>query len=168
MLPTFLAAGTLVLVPAFDPAALLDAIERHRCTNTCLLPAMSQLVVVEQLKRRRDMSSLQWVVAVGDSVPVALQTQFQDACGLPLREGLGMTEACPILVNPPDGLRPGSLGVPLAGVEERVVDNEGRPMPAGEIGELVVRSPFNSVGYWNTPRKRRRPFATDGCIAAIS
>ena len=153
MLPTLLAAGTLVLVPEFDPAAVLDAIERHRCTNTFLLPAMAQLVVVEQLKRRRDVSSLQRVLAGGDSVPVALQTQFQDACGLPLREGIGMTEVCPILVNPPDGLRPGSLGVPLSGVEARVVDPDGRPTPEGEIGELVVRSPFTFVGYWNNPEE---------------
>ncbi len=153
LLPTLLAAGTLVLVPVFDPVEVLDAIERHRCTNTILLPAMAQSVVVEQLKRRRDVSSLQWALAGGDSVPVALQTQFQDACGLPLREGLGMTEACPILANPPDGLRPGSLGVPLGGGEARVVDNEGRLTPDGEIGELVVRSPRNFVGYWNNPEE---------------
>ena len=153
VLPTLLAAGTLVLVPTFDPAAVLDTIERHRCTNTILLPAMVQLVVVEQLKRRRDVSSLQWILAGGDSVPVALQTQFQDACGLPLREGIGMTEACPILLNPPDGLRRGSLGVPMSGVEARVVDHDGEPTPDCEIGELVVRSPFNFVGYWNNPEE---------------
>ena len=151
VLPTLMAAGTLVLAPAFDPVAVLDAIERHRCTNTFLLPAMVQLVVVEQLKWRRDVSSLQWILAGGDSVPVALQTQFQDAFGLPLREGIGMTESCPILVNPPNGLRPGSVGMPLSGVEALVVDNEGRLIPVGEIGELVVRSPFNFVGYWNNP-----------------
>lgn len=152
-LPTLLASGTLVLIPAFDPAALLDAIERHRCTNTFLLPAMVQGVVLEQLKRQRDMSSLQWVLAGGDSVPVALQTQFRDACGLPLREGIGMTEVCPILVNPLDALRPGSLGVPSSGVEARIVDSDGRPTPDGEIGELVVHSPFNFIGYWNNPEE---------------
>ena len=153
VLPTLLAAGTVVLVPMFDPVEVLDAIERHRCTNTFLLPAMAQLLVVEQLKRKRDVSSLQWIIAGGDSVPVALQNQFQEACGLPLREGIGMTETCPILANPPDGLRPGSLGVPLSGVEAGVVDNDGRPIPDGEIGELVVRSPLNFVGYWNNPEE---------------
>ncbi len=149
LLPTLMAAGTLVLTPTFDPVAVLDAIERHGCTHTFLLPAMAQLVVVEQLKRRRDVSSLQWILAGGDSVPVALQTQFQGAFGLPLREGIGMTEVCPILVNPPDGLRPGSLGVPVRGLEARVVDTDGRPTPEGGIGELVVHSAHNFVGYWN-------------------
>ena len=153
VLPTLLAAGTLVLVPAFDPATVLDAIERHRCTNTIVLPAMAQVIVVEQLKRRRDLSSLQWVIAGGDSVPLPLHSQFRDACGLPLREGIGMTEVCPILINPSDGLRQGSLGVTLSGVEARVVDTEGRTVPVGEIGELVVRSPSNFIGYWNNPEE---------------
>lgn len=153
VLPTLMAAGTVVLVPVFDPAEVLDTIERHRCTNTFLLPAMAQLLVVEQLKRKRDVTSLQWILAGGDSVPVALQTQFQEACGLPLREGIGMTETCPILVNPPDALRPGSLGVSLSGVEAGVVDIGGRPVADGEIGELVVRSPLNFVGYWNNPEE---------------
>ena len=153
VLPSMMAGDTVVLVPVFDPMAVLDAIERHRCTSCIFLPSMAQFAVVEQMKKPRVVNSMQWIIAGGDSVPVALQKQFQAAFGVPLREGIAMTECCPMLANPVDAMRLGSVGLPMRYVEARVVNNDGRPIPDGEIGELSVRSPCNFTGYWNNPEE---------------
>jgi long-chain acyl-CoA synthetase len=75
--------------------------------------------------------------------------------GIPLRELYGLTESVLVMMNPVNAIRPGSIGVPLEGVELRIVDIEGRDVPAGGTGELLVRSPATCVGYWNDPDTTR-------------
>jgi len=141
-LPALMTGATAVLLPAFDPAALLDAIERHRCTYGLGLPTMMQLVAKEQEERPRDVRSLKTWLAGGDSVPVALQERFGRLCGIPLQEGYAMTESVIISWNRPGAVRNGSIGTAADGVELRV---------DGETSELAVRSPSVFVGYWNDP-----------------
>ncbi|MGA8593296.1 MAG: fatty acid--CoA ligase family protein [Bryobacteraceae bacterium] len=140
-----------VLLPAFEPGAALDAIERFRCTYTMGLPALLQFVIEEQMRRPRDTSSLRTVLAGGDCVPLKLQERFAVLFGVPLREVIGMTETFPITMNPSLAIRPGSVGIPKSDVELRIVDAADKPLEDGETGEIVVRSPANCVGYWNDP-----------------
>jgi long-chain acyl-CoA synthetase len=153
VLPAMMSGGTVVLIPMFDPVVWLDEFERHRCTAALLLPSLAQFVVAEQMKRRRDVSSIRWTLAGGDAVPVALQKQFQECMGTPLREGIAMTECCPMLGNPAEAIRSGSVGLPLPGVEAKVVGPDGRALATGEVGELVVRSAAVFAGYWNNPEE---------------
>jgi long-chain acyl-CoA synthetase len=140
-----------VLLSTFEPGAVLDAIEHFRCTYTIGLPAFMQLVAGEQARKPRDLSSLRTAAAGGDCVPVKLQERFAALFGVPLYEGIGMTETFPIAFNPKLANRPGSLGVPRPGVELRIVDTDDRNLQDGETGEIVVRSPANCLGYWNDP-----------------
>jgi long-chain acyl-CoA synthetase len=110
-----------------------------------------QLVVAEQERQPRDVSTLHTWLAGGDAVPLALQERFQRLFGFPLREVFAMTECVPITSNPPDGIRGGSICLPAFGVEARVLDLEGRDVSDGVTGELAVRSPANFSGYWNNP-----------------
>ena len=142
--------ATAVLVP-FDAGAVLDAIERHRCTFFFVLPALGQFLVEEQIRRPRDVSSLQIVVAGGDTVPAALQQRFHQHFGFQLQEGYGLTEGGFLAFNPSHAIRIGSIGLPLANVELRLVDPTGRDVPEGEPGEIVVRTPCMTNGYWNDP-----------------
>ena len=73
------------------------------------------------------------------------------AFSLPLYEFLGMAEIAPITWNPPGKIRTGSIGVPLEGVLLRVVDADGNEVKLGEVGELTVKCPGNTIGYWNNP-----------------
>jgi long-chain acyl-CoA synthetase len=149
LLPAIYLGRPAVLLPAFEPSAALDAIERFRCTYTFGLPALLQFVVEEQLRKARDTSSLRIVVAGGDCVPVKLQERFADIFGVPLHEGIGMSETYPIAFNRKGAIRPGSLGLPAPGVELAIVDADGRMLAGGETGEIIVRSPANCAGYWN-------------------
>jgi long-chain acyl-CoA synthetase len=151
LLPAISLGIPAVLLPAFDAGAVLDAIERFGCTFTIGLPALMQLVVEEQVRKPRDVSSLRTVLAAGDRVPVKLQERFAAIFGMALQEGIGMTETFPIAFNPKLAIRPGSLGVPNGGVAVGIVDAGGRNLAGGETGEMVVRSLANCVGYWNDP-----------------
>jgi long-chain acyl-CoA synthetase len=151
LLPALYLGVPAVLLPAFHPGAVLDAIERFRCTYTPGLPAMMQLLVEEQARKPRDVSSLRTVVAGGDRVPVNLQERFAARFGVPLQEVIGMTETLLIAFNPKRAIRPGSVGIPKAGVELRIVDVNDKELADGKTGEILVQSPANCIGYWNDP-----------------
>jgi len=146
LMPAIYRGIPTVLLPTFEPGAFLDTVERYRCTYTIGLPALMQLIVDEQAREPRNTSSLRTVLAGGDSVPRKLQDRFAQLLGVPLQEVIGMTETYPIALNPKDGIRSGSLGVTRPGVRVAIVDTED-----GEIGEMVVQSPANCLGYWNDP-----------------
>jgi len=115
LLPAVLNATTAVLLPKFDPAEALNAIERHRCTFALMLPAMTQFLAEEQARRPRDARSLRRFHAGGDCVPVTLRERFQALFGIPLLEAFGMTETLPICWNTPKDCMPGSVGKTCAG-----------------------------------------------------
>ena len=77
------------------------------------------------------------------------------AFSLPLHELYGMTESVPITWNPAGKIRTGSIGVPFEGVLLRVVDADGNEGQPGEVGELTVKCPGNTIGYWEQPRGHR-------------
>jgi long-chain acyl-CoA synthetase len=151
LLSSIYTGSSMALLPRFDPGAVLDAIESFRCTSLTCMPALWHFIVEEQLRNPRCISSLRTTCAGGDAVPVALQNCFETAFGIPLREGYGMTESVPLIANPPHAIRSGSLGLPVDGVELRIVDFAGHDAPEGETGEILARSPANCVGYWNDP-----------------
>ena len=158
LLPAVKLGATVVTLPGFQPAAVLDAIERYGGTNVMSLPALMLMLVEEQVRQPRNVASVRVGLAGGDAVPLALQERFQRAFGVPLQECYAMTETLPISRVPGNGLRAGSMGLPPEGVEVQIQDPLGREAVAGEAGELVVRSPANCVGYWNDEAATRDLF----------
>jgi acyl-CoA synthetase (AMP-forming)/AMP-acid ligase II len=144
-----LQGGTTVLLKQFDPAAALDAIERFGCTYTCALPPMLQSMLEEQLLRPRRVSTIRNIVAGGDTVPVPLQHRAKEWFGVNIREIYGMTETVPLTLVPPGKVRAGSIGLAVPNVSIRLVDPLGDDVESGQIGEIVVRSAANCLGYWN-------------------
>jgi long-chain acyl-CoA synthetase len=145
----------MVLLPRFEPGAALDAIARFGVTTTGGLPTMLLMMVEEQAARPRQVSTLRSAIGGGDVVSTALQHRFREVFGLGLHEIYAMTELCPMTANRPDAYREGSVGVPLDDVELRVVDLDGRDVPAGETGEIIVRGPSRCAGYWDEPEATR-------------
>ena len=143
--------ATLVLPAASDPQTILQTLERHRCTFTGTLPVQCQALVACQTATAYEISPEMRCTAGGDTVPTDLQERFVRAFSLPLIEMLGMTEIAGITWNPPGKMRSGSIGVPLEGVLLRVVDVDGNEVKPGGVGELTVKSPGITIGYWNNP-----------------
>jgi len=141
--------ATFVLLPGFNADGVLDAIEQHRCTYFSGLPFMFDELVQRQRARPRDVTSATTFHAGGDTVSPALQERFLALFGHPLREGYGSTEAGRVTHLPPDRpVRTGSIGVPIDGIEVRIVDADGHDTPPEIAGELLIRSPAVMSGYW--------------------
>jgi long-chain acyl-CoA synthetase len=158
LLPGISRGGTVVLLPAFDAAQSLDLIERWRCSYLVSLPAMLQLVIEEQGRNPRDVSSVRLCFAGGDTVPVAPQERFRALFGVPVRELFGMTETAPVTCIREGKPRIGSVGPALDLVDTRVADLTGEVLADGRVGELQVQSPANCVGYWDDPRATAAAF----------
>jgi long-chain acyl-CoA synthetase len=149
---TFLACiqfGTpIVLLERFDPDALLDAIERHRCTWLPAVPAMFAALRERQRACGWDVHSLRICLSSGDVCPPQLQEQFSALFGTRLRSFWGATEAAGSLTY---GLESGPVSRIVKGAEVRLIDDSGAPVPKGEVGELALRGPNVTIGYWAGP-----------------
>jgi long-chain acyl-CoA synthetase len=153
-------AAKMVLLSRFDPVKAFDAIQRHRVTVFCGVPTMYQTLLDHPEQQKFCLSSLRVCVSGASPLPVQLQKRFIQSTGELLIEGYGLTEASPVThCNPVDeSLRTvnmGSIGLPLPGTEAKIVDAETgtRTLPAGEVGELVVRGPQVMQGYWKNPKE---------------
>jgi long-chain acyl-CoA synthetase len=111
-------------------------------------------------RERFDTSTLTLCISGGSAMPVELLGGFEDAFACKVLEGYGLSETSPVAsFNPGDRERkPGSIGVPIEGVEMKVVDDAGNDVRRGEVGEIVIRGHNLMKGYWN------RPGATDEAI----
>lgn len=152
-----LLGGTHVMVPRFDPAAVLEAIQRQRVTDVALVPTMLQALVDHPDLATYDLSSLRAILYGASPIPQALLERA--AIALPqasFTQAYGMTELAPIatMLGPEDHtkkhlLRSAGRAVPHC--EVRIVDDTGSEVPLGTVGEIVVRGGNVMIGYWNKP-----------------
>jgi long-chain acyl-CoA synthetase len=138
----------MVMVDRFDPDAVLDRIESHGCTWMLGLPFMYDALLERQRKQPRKVGSLRHCRCGGDVCSTQLQVDFEAAFGAPLRNMWAATEVVGALR---EGLQPGPVTRIAPGAQIRLVDDEGRDVPRGEVGELLVRGPYVTVGYWVAP-----------------
>ena len=157
-MPLLLRGGRVVLGPSrqFDPARLVATIAQERATVVPIYPTMLRRVLNEVTDLSGfDLSSLRLIITGGEPVPLPLIRGVHDRLpAVGLINNYGSTEGGPIttFLAPEDGLRKiGSVGKESFGVEVRIADKDDRPLPPGEIGEILVRGPFVCRGYWNRP-----------------
>jgi long-chain acyl-CoA synthetase len=162
LLPSLYLGASAVLLPAFDPGAVLDAVEQSRGTFVFCLPALWQFVTEEHARKAREVSSLRTIFVGGDSVSPALQRRSRETFGLEVQEIYGMTETLPTTYNRKGSVRLGSMGMRPEGCELRIVDPSGCDVAVGETGEILVRSATNCIGYWNDPDSTRTAIDKDG------
>jgi long-chain acyl-CoA synthetase len=149
---TVRAGATLTLLPRFDPGKALQIIERDRVTIFEGVPTMYSAMLHHD-GERADVSSLRLCVSGGAAMPVEVLRGFEEAFGCTILEGYGLSETSPVAsFNHPDKVRkPGSIGTPVEGVQMRLVDPDDAEVPAGEVGEIVIRGHNVMKGYWGKP-----------------
>ena len=165
--PLLMCGGTLVILPGFDPADVIEAIARHRCTYITGVPAMFRLILNQKrLLAEHDVGSLRWAACGSAMVPPDLLKEFQETFPAGISEGYGLTEGGPVVLeNPRFGPRKtGSAGLPLPGCEVRVVTAEGHEAAVGEAGELWVRNPGLARGYYKAPELTAQKFDVQGWL----
>jgi long-chain acyl-CoA synthetase len=153
-----LGAAKLVLLPRPEIGPIVEAIEKHRVT---LFPGVPTLYVAFNNFpgiEKRDLKSVRACISGSAPLPLEVAERFEKLTGAKLVEGYGLTEASPVThCNPLYGERRlGSVGLPLPGVDAKVVDEEGKEVPLGEVGELIVKGPNVMKGYWNRPEETQK------------
>ena len=158
--------GNLIsLHQRFDVEAVMRDIEVKRATAFPGVPTMWIAIAALPDLDKRDLSSLVSVGSGGAPLPVEVARILERRVGMKLKSGWGMTETCsPGTAHPKEGPdKPGSIGLMLPGIEMDVVSLEDstRLMPVGEVGEIRIRGPNVTKGYWNRPTETAEAFVGD-------
>ncbi len=161
----------LVLAGRFDAAETLRLVERHRVTFVLMAITAFTALLNEPTFAHRDLTSLTKVASGGAPVPPAIVDQWERATGRYIHNGYGLTESTAGThlvpfgargpVDPATGVL--SVGIPLPCTRARVVDAAGRELPPGEVGEILLRGPQLTRGYWRNPEESRSAFS-DGWL----
>ncbi len=144
-------AATLVLLPVFDTEQVLEHIRDHKVTMFPGVPSMYMAINQAPSVREYGLSTVKACISGAAPLPIEVQEAFEKLSHGRLVEGYGLTEASPVThANPLYGMRkPGSIGVPLPNTDAKIIDLiSGADLPAGQIGELVIRGPQVMQGYW--------------------
>ena len=148
-----LKGGRVVIPPPFQPDVIVDLLERQRVTVFGGgPPAIYQALLSSEKFSKADLSALRVCPGGGASFPLAVHRRWEDATGLKIYEGIGMTEIAPTAVNTlHSGSRPGTTGKPCPDTIIEIVDLDvgETVLPAGETGEIRVKGPHMMTGYDN-------------------
>ncbi len=146
-----------VILPAFDPAASLDVIEREAVTCAIAVPTMLAAMCESQSASPRDVSTLRWLSHGASPVALEVLRRAEALFGCELIHLYGATELSPLATifrheeRYLDDPRAKSCGAPAPGVDIKIVRTDGSEQPTGEPGEVAVRGPNVMAGYWNKP-----------------
>ena len=156
ILGTPIFGGRNVFIPMFNPPAVVDMIEAHGVTDTLMVPTMIGMCLAAENYRPERLASLRQLIYGASPMPEATLAKLQeDLPELNLIQGYGMTESCStVTLLLPEDHGPGStklrsVGQPALGVQVSIQDEEGKELPAGEIGEVCVRGGQMMREYWN-------------------
>ena len=139
LFPLRIGAASL-LVEKNAPDALLAAVAEHRAS--VLFTAPTSYRAMSAMAREHDLSSLRKCASAGETLPAATRALWKDATGIEIIDGIGSTEMLHIFVSHDERTaRPGATGLPVPGYQACVMDDDGRPLPAGEQGRLAVKGP---------------------------
>jgi benzoate-CoA ligase len=154
--PYWAGAGT-VLTPARPaPQQVLETIQRYRPTVFFGVPTLYNAILSYPDCARYDLSSVRLCVSAAEALPAEIWRRWKETFGLTILDGIGTTEMLHIFAsNTPEALRPGSSGKPVPGYDVKVVDDEGRPVPPGGAGHLMVRGDSAAPYYWHFHEKSK-------------
>jgi long-chain acyl-CoA synthetase len=143
--------ATTILMRWFDPAGWVRLAEEHRVQFSALVPSMIQMLLGQPLEQA-DLSELAFISSGASPLAEEVRREFERRVpSVTIYEGYGCTESATLISASPFGARRlGSVGLPVAGCEVTIQDDSGAVLPAGQDGEICVRSPGVMSGYWHS------------------
>lgn len=162
-----LGAKAVVPAPAYDAAAVLKAIQEHRCTELYGSPTMFVDIINSPLRKQFDISSLRQGESGGNVVTPAIRSLVREKLHVNVRVGFGTSELTTAAIvtgnDDPDDKQLNTVGRPLPGLEVKIVDpNTGTVLPVGTPGEVWGRGPNVFLGYYNDEQKTKEAMTPDG------
>ncbi len=153
-LPQVIFGGTTILIRAFDPAQVLNLLEREKVTIFAAVPTMYQILTTAPNWESADLSTLRFCTSGGAPLPVSLVEKYTAEKNIRFKQGFGMTEFGPgiFALAPEDAIRKaGSIGRPNFFVDAQIVGEQNQFLGPNEAGELILKGPSYSSGYFNNP-----------------
>ncbi len=155
----------------FSPDGFFDAVEKEGVTRLFIVPAALHMLLQHPRCGTVDYSRLKYILYGAAPMPLELLRQCIKMFNAGFIQAYGMTETTGTIVSlPPEDHDPAgndrmrSAGKPLPGVEVKVVDNEGKTLPVGAVGEIITRSSNNMIGYWKLPDATAKTMTPDGWV----
>jgi long-chain acyl-CoA synthetase len=148
----------LILFPKFSAGDVVQGIHKHRISLFPGVPTMYVAINNYPDLKKYDLSSIRCCMSGGAPLPVEVKQQFESFTGGKLLEGYGLSESSPVLTANVFGgnLREGSIGIPLSDTDIMIMDEEGNPVPKGDVGEIWAAGPQIMKGYWNRPEENAK------------
>lgn len=160
-----------VVAREFDPFKVLDYIEKDRVSKMFMVPAALQIVVRQPRAREVDYSRLSHILYGAAPIPLDLLRECMEVFGCGFVQQYGMTETTGTVVylppedhDPAGNKRMRAAGLPMPGVEIKVVDEAGASVPANTVGEVAIRSRANMAGYWKLDEATAKTIDADGWL----
>jgi long-chain acyl-CoA synthetase len=154
-----------ILIPKYDVDALLNAVRDHRPTYFPAVPTIFISLLNHPKSREYGIDKIRAFNSGSAPLPLEVLEQFEQLTGGMLSEGYGLSEASPVTHNSPSlSIRkPGSVGIPLPGTDQKVVDlvDGTKEVPIGTEGELCIAGPQVMKGYWNRPEETANTIRVD-------
>ncbi|MED1204035.1 class I adenylate-forming enzyme family protein [Heyndrickxia acidicola] len=146
----YLKGSSIVIFSKFDVEEVFSAIEKYKVRTFSVVPAMVYAMYHYPHADRYDLSSLDKLTSGSAPLPLALSVKFKKKFQADVTEGYGLSEAAPIVTSSYDGIphKPGSAGLPIPGVDIKIVDIEGNELAPNEVGELIVQGENVTPGYF--------------------
>ncbi|HYP25144.1 MAG TPA: benzoate-CoA ligase family protein [Blastocatellia bacterium] len=168
LFPFSVGGATALFSERSTAETLFEMIERYRPTILTSVPTMiNSMLQVEGARDRYDLSCLRFCLSAGEALPPELYKRWMDTFGVEILDGIGSAEMFHIYIsNYPGDVVPGSLGRIVPGYEARIVDAEGRDLPAGEMGTLKIKGDSAALCYWRAHEKSKATFAGDWCTTS--
>jgi long-chain acyl-CoA synthetase len=154
----YLKGNSIIIFSKFDAEEVFAAIEKYKVSSFSVVPAMVYAMVHHPKADHYDLTSLEKLGSGSAPLPGALRNAFKEKFNADIFEGYGLSEAAPGVSGYREGMeyKNGSVGVPIPGVEIRIVDEKGREVPVGEVGELIVRGDNVTPGYFENEEETAR------------
>jgi fatty-acyl-CoA synthase len=151
--------NTLVMLLRWDRNVAAECVQRYRVASWTAVPTMIQDFFANPDIGKYDLSSIRRLSGGGAAMPAAVAQRLLDM-GVTYYEGYGLSETMAAThLNPPERAKKQCLGIPIFGVDSRVVDPDTvRELPAGEVGEIITHGPQVFLGYWNKPEDTAQVF----------
>ena len=156
--PFHVGAATVLFPGRPEPAKVFDVIARERPTLFYAVPtAYAAMLQLPDAARTYDLKSVRLCISAGEPLPKAIYERWRERFGIEILDGIGSTELChQFIANRPGRVRPGSSGTLVPGYDARIVDDQGRDLPAGEIGNLLVSGDSACACYWNQHERTKQ------------
>jgi long-chain acyl-CoA synthetase len=152
----------MVLVDRFQPTKVLGLIQEHKISVFLAIPSMYRVLAATE--GDFDVASVRFPISGGEPLPMTVLEAFEKRFKVPIFEGYGQTEAAPVVtLNTPDHKKPGTIGRALPGVEVAIWDDQNRVLPAGDVGEIMVRGRNVMKEYHHLPEETAKAI-TDGWL----